>query len=194
MKDDTDDGKVEIDDIGEEVDENEENWGNIEENSDGAWEGDLDDAGSNDEDNAGSNDEDNAGDSTAWEDRLFAVSNELLDVPLTFGNLLPRLLDAYDLPLTTDTSVVFTNVATSDSLYPAFATAYSYRMIGRATYPDQPILCQHLMVLLGLAEEWELSYTSANVFDVYWAEAERRWYTAYGCEELDQQALFANLP
>ena len=126
------------------------------------------------------------------ENRKFVVSNELLDVPLTFWNVLPELVDTYWLVATQD--YTFTQVSRSSELYPAFAAAHEYRMIWRATSPDQPVLCKHVMVLVWLAEWWDLIYSSANVFDVYRQEAIVRWYTNFWCEDQNQQALFANLP
>lgn len=114
-------------------------------------------------------------------------------MPLTFGNFLPLLVRTYNLVRPT-TVYTFTHVAADSDLYDAFATARAYTMIGSATRPEQVIQCRHLMVLLGLAEDRQLTYNADNVFDVYWDYAESKGYTAYGCEDPLEIATFAMLP
>lgn len=124
--------------------------------------------------------------------RLF-WANVDSDRVLTFGNFLPILVKTYDLSAGSEYNN-FVYVSKDNDLYPAFATARDYTMIGSATHPDQEILCKHLMVLLWLAEGRKLSYTVDTVFDIYWTEARKRWYLDYGCEEMNQEASFENLP
>ena len=125
--------------------------------------------------------------------KLFNVSSLPEDTKLTFWNFLPLLVHTYGLPAS-EHSYNFSFVSKEDALYPVFAIARDYNMIGNATRPDQKILCKHLMVLLWLAEERELTYNASNVFDVFWKEAEKRWYTDHGCEEMNQTAMIKNLP
>ena len=73
------------------------------------------------------------------------------DVPLTFGTVLPLIIEQYDLAPSSNV-YTFTHVGRSDPLYDTFATARDYTMIGTATHPDLSVLCKHVMVLVGLAE------------------------------------------
>lgn len=125
--------------------------------------------------------------------RLFDHLSLDSQTTLTFGNFLPLLVEKYSLPKS-EHIYNFTYVGKDNDLYVPFSIARDYNMIGNATRPDQKILCKHLMVLLWLAEERELSYNAHNIFEVFWKEAEKRWYTDYGCEDLDQVATVANLP
>ena len=53
-------------------------------------------------------------------------------------------------------------------MYPGFQAAYAKRMIGSNTNPATQIKCGNLMVLLGLAEGWELAYAPANIIAQFW--------------------------
>lgn len=112
---------------------------------------------------------------------------------LTFANYLPILVETYNLEQSSD-AYTFSYVSRESPLYDAFATARAYSMIGSATRPDQLIQCRHLMVLLGLAEGWDLNYTSANVFDVFAAYAQTQGYISERCEDPLAVATFADLP
>lgn len=112
------------------------------------------------------------------------VAVEDTSVWLTFGLLLPKLVERYTLwPPTWTYSFAF--VDQSSPLYDSFAIARDYSMIGTATSPNQIVLCKHMMVLMWLAEWWELAWW--DVFTAYWNEATRRWYTTT-CSEQNAQA------
>lgn len=103
------------------------------------------------------------------------------------------MFDTLDIP-PSDNDYSFTYVVPSSVLYPSFVLARDYTMIGSNTHPETTITCQTLMVLLGLAQGWDLDYTSATVLDVYRQEAQERGYTSHGCSDRDAAAQWQYLP
>jgi hypothetical protein len=86
----------------------------------------------------------------------------------------------------------FSFVAQDSALYESFAIAREYTMIGSATRPEQPVLCKHLMVLLWLAEWWDVVVTG-DVFDAYRNMATDTWYIGT-CIDQNQQARMSDVP
>ncbi|USN54682.1 MAG: hypothetical protein H6765_09400 [Candidatus Peribacteria bacterium] len=107
------------------------------------------------------------------DERLFANFQSNPDEVLNYGNFLPAVKQVYDLP-TLDGSVLFNYVPSSSPLYASFQAAYAKRMIGSNTNPDTKIRCGNLMVLLGLAEGWNLAYAPSTIISQFWQEAEER--------------------
>lgn len=113
---------------------------------------------------------------------------------LTYGNLLPLLVERYALTADTSRTADFVYVAEGSPLYEPFLIGKQYRMIGTNTSPESLVTCKHLMVLLGLAEGRAVSYSAGGIFDAYRQEAERRGYLQAGCDEMDQIATRDDLP
>lgn len=124
--------------------------------------------------------------------RLFSAQITTQQGELTFWTFLPVLFETLAIPPSTNT-YTFTNVSTTSPLYPSFVLARDYAMIGTATQPTTPITCQTLMILLGLAQRRDLTYTSSTVFDTFWSEAQARGYTAT-CSDRTAIATWAMLP
>jgi hypothetical protein len=122
-----------------------------------------------------------------------SVNSELnKDTELTFGNFLPELIKKYNL-WPAKSQYVFTHVSSSSELYTPFNIARDYTMIWSATHPDQKILCKHLMVLVWLAEWWDVD-VSWWVFEWYRLTAQEKWYLSNGCTQQNTQATYGQVP
>lgn len=100
---------------------------------------------------------------------LFVTTGWSAD-PLTYRVLLPFFENAWLLPETT-AKPTFTNLSSTDPLYPAFQRAWGLKMIGTNIKPDWQVRCENLMVLIGLAKKWQVS-SALPVLDAYRQAAE----------------------
>lgn len=104
------------------------------------------------------------------------------DIAITYGQLIPYIVNKYGLTSTGKTDITFTMFPNHDNRYQAFKSAYYHRFFGRTVDPEKKVSCDNYIVFIGLAEKWPLSYTPANVYSVFRGEAERRWIL-YGCKK-----------
>lgn len=65
-------------------------------------------------------------------------------------------------------------------------------MIGTNINPDRQVRCGNLMVLLGIAQKWEVS-SSIPVLDAYREAAVARQMTG-GCQDAQQVVTWADIP
>lgn len=91
----------------------------------------------------------------------------------SYGKIIPYLVTTYKLKDTDKINPIFQFVSAKSSLYAAFATAYSKRMIGKDIKPTTKVSCDTYLVLKGIAAGWKLSYTGTP-FAAYRAEAEKK--------------------
>ncbi len=84
------------------------------------------------------------------------------------------LVKKYNLPLVTTPNVNFTYVTTKNPYYAERRTAYAHKMIGKDTNPSKYIVCESYIVMKGIAEWWDVSYTSSNVLTQFRNEAVKR--------------------
>lgn len=103
------------------------------------------------------------------------------DVAITYGQLIPYIAQKYNLNADDKPDLTFTYILQTDERYPAFKAAYFNRFFARTVNPDKDVSCDNYIVFIGLAEKRPVSYTANNVYDVFWAEAEKRWIL-YGCK------------
>ncbi|MFA6256542.1 MAG: hypothetical protein WC606_05225 [Candidatus Absconditabacterales bacterium] len=101
------------------------------------------------------------------------------DAVATIGN--QKLMDAviyllkkYDIPLITKHDLSFTYVSFQNPYYNEWRTAYTNKLIGKNTNPSKYIVCESYIVMKGLLEKRDVSYTSSTVLANFWAEAVRR--------------------
>lgn len=95
--------------------------------------------------------------------------------PLSYRQVLPLLLKKYSIPFaTTKPAVTFQYISYSDSSYPYFKASYYKKLVGKTVKPDSIMKCKTLIVMKGILEGRNVSYTSATVFDAFWAEAVKR--------------------
>lgn len=105
---------------------------------------------------------------------------------MTYADLLPIIVNRYDLGPASWT-YSFTNIANSSPLYAPFARARDLWMIWTDISPTRQVKCKNLMVIIGLAEWWNIS-TASWVFNAYWSEATSRWITQ-ACGEQEDVAF-----
>ncbi len=103
------------------------------------------------------------------------------DIALTYGQLVPYIAQKYNLNADGQPDPTFTYIPQNDERYKAFKAAYYNRFFGRTVNPDKEVSCDNYIVFIGLAEQWPVSYNASNVYEVFRAEAERRWIL-YGCK------------
>lgn len=96
------------------------------------------------------------------------------DIAITYGQLIPYIAQKYDFNADDKPDLTFTYIPQTDERYPAFKAAYFNRFFARTVNPDKDVSCDNYIVFIGLAEKRPVSYTASNVYDVFWAEAERR--------------------
>ena len=83
------------------------------------------------------------------------------------GEMIQAIITKYNIPLITKQDVTFTNISFSNPLYPYFRTAYAKTLIGTTTSPVKLALCDTYIVMKGILEKWDVTYTKANVMQQY---------------------------
>ena len=96
--------------------------------------------------------------------------------PLTFADIIPSLLEQNDVALTERTTVQFTYIAPTNTLYPAFATAYAMKLIGKNINPENQVSCDTYLVMKGIVE-WRVVSWNGNIFTQYRETAQERGAT-----------------
>jgi len=104
---------------------------------------------------------------TAQETPTANVSNNLV----TMMDAIIHLIDVNKIPLITKQDILFTYVSTKNPYYNYYRTAYSKKMIGKDTNPSKNVACKTYMVMKGLAEWRNVSYTQSNVMENFWQAA-----------------------
>lgn len=84
------------------------------------------------------------------------------------------LMEVNKITLSTSTNTKFTYVSKTNPLYSYWKTAYDNRMIWASTNPSTKITCETYQVFKGMLLKWDLKYSSANVKNVFWAEAKKQ--------------------
>ncbi len=84
------------------------------------------------------------------------------------------LVKKYNLPLVTKQNVSFTYVSFQNPYYNEWRTAYANKLIGKNTNPSKYIICDTYIVMKGILEKRDVSYTASNVLANYRAEAVKR--------------------
>ncbi len=110
---------------------------------------------------------------------------------LTYGKIVMYIANKYNMSASNKPDITFTNFPNYDNRYQAFKAAYYNRFFSKTIDPEKKATCDNYVVFIGLAEKWPLSYTAANVYDVFRAEARRRGITN-GCEP-GESVTWANL-
>lgn len=83
------------------------------------------------------------------------------------GEMIKALISKYAIPLITKKDVKFTYVSYSNELYPYFRTAYASALIGSNTNPTKLALCDTYIVMKGLLEKRNVSYTKTTVMQKF---------------------------
>lgn len=130
--------------------------------------------------------------SLKWFERIMAKQWIEADTFLTYGSFLPALVDVYGLSYQGDW-YSFSRIKQTSDLYEVFNTAYSLGMIGKDIDPSWRMRCKHMMVLLGLAEAWDVT-NKASIFDAYWSYAQSMEYTTHGCDDQEAYARRKDIP
>ncbi|MFA7717419.1 MAG: hypothetical protein WC875_01785 [Candidatus Absconditabacterales bacterium] len=101
---------------------------------------------------------------------------------LTMIDMIKYLLEKYNIPLVTTQNISFTSMSKTSTDYPYFRTAYAQHLIGTTTSPSKLALCDTYIVMKGLLEKWNISYTSATVMQRFRSYAEAQG-VLNGCEK-----------
>lgn len=80
---------------------------------------------------------------------------------LNYSQVIPYLVEKYNLKNTSGKTFTFTNVSKSNVLYAPFNTAATKAMIGEGINPISKVSCNTYLVLKGIAANWSVSYTGA---------------------------------
>lgn len=123
----------------------------------------------------------NSGSMTTIKSNDISTSSTTKDnkTPLSFAQVVPALVKKYNLPIPTGT-IKFTNIASTSELYNDFKAWYAARFFGPSINPSTTVSCNVYFVMLGLAQKWQVTYSSSTIFDAYRAEAIKHWQT-YWC-------------
>jgi len=113
---------------------------------------------------------------------------------LTYYDVLPYLVEKYQINPNSVSNVVFDNVSIKDPNYAAFKVAYSKKIFGTSSDPKSILKCQNLIVTIWLFEWWTVQYTKDTVFDEYWKRAQRNWVlNKTWCVKKDDLITYQNL-
>ena len=93
---------------------------------------------------------------------------------LTYGQLIPYLVDKYSLSAAGKPDVAFTNISQNDEWYEAFKAAYYNRFFSASINPGRQVSCDNYVVFVGLAQQWPVTYTADDVYTVFRDEAQKR--------------------
>ncbi len=96
--------------------------------------------------------------------------------PMLYSDLLPWIVERYNIDTTA--RYTFTNLSSDAPLYSAFNIARAEWMVWSNIDPQRRVWCQNLMVILWLAEWWNVNM-SVGVFERYWTVAQERWLTEF---------------
>lgn len=80
---------------------------------------------------------------------------------LNYAQVIPYLIDTYNLTKRGANDFTFASIATNNVLYVPFNIAASYSMIGTTINPSGKVSCNTYLVLKGIAQDREVSYTWA---------------------------------
>ncbi len=118
--------------------------------------------------------------------------------PVAFGEFISLLWSTYtssDMSFASQ-NVDFSYIPSESALYPAFVYAHSLGMIGVDVDPSDIIKCKHMVVMLWLAQWWDISgLVASDIVDKYWDFAGRNSsILTYGCIEQNQLVIWSMLP
>ncbi len=82
-------------------------------------------------------------------------------------DVLKYLLTTYNIPLVNTKDVRFSTVATTSTDYPYMRTAYAQKLIWSSTSSTKYTLCDTYIVMKGILEKWDVSYSKATVMQKY---------------------------
>lgn len=86
---------------------------------------------------------------------------------LTYRQAIRALVSHYQLKANTNTTARFYYISPSDTDYQAFQAAYAKRMLGATIKPDTQAAARNILVMVGIAEGWNIDKNITNVFDRY---------------------------
>jgi len=114
---------------------------------------------------------------------------------ITFGDFIPLLWERYtDSDVSYLSQVVdFSYITRQSVLYPSFVYALNQNMIGINQDPDQVMKCKHLLIMMWLAESWDIQDGSDIVAD-YRSDNRATKILNQWCKSPDQLVLWVNLP
>lgn len=104
-----------------------------------------------------------------------------IDETLSYAQILPYLLQEYNIPLIDTQNIRFSNVSYANSLYPVRRTAYERKLIWSTTSPTTLIRCDTYMVMKWILAGRDVSDEQWTIFDKYRAIAEKN-NTLNGCQ------------
>lgn len=110
---------------------------------------------------------------------------------LTFAQVVPVLVKKFNLNVPS-WSIKFTNISSDSAIYNDFKAWYAARFFGPSINPSSTVSCNVYFVMLWLAQNWNVSYNSSNIFPAYRAEAAKR-NQLYWCDA-GKNVTEANLP
>lgn len=111
--------------------------------------------------------------------------NTLTGEDTTYYDLIPLIINKFQLNSNTKANVIFDNVSNSDENYDYFKTAYYYKMIWRNFNPKSKVQCKTVAVFIWLAENSDTNYTSTDVFTVFWKLIDEEYHISECCKEED---------
>ena len=82
-------------------------------------------------------------------------------------DVLKYLFTTYNIPLVTTKDIKLTNVATTSPEYPYMRTAYAQKLIGSSTSATKFMFCDTYIVMKGILEKRDVSYSKATVMQKY---------------------------
>lgn len=82
-------------------------------------------------------------------------------------DVLKHLISTYNISLVTTKDVRFTNVATTSPDYPYMRTAYAQKLIWSSTSATKFMFCDTYIVMKGILEKRDVSYSKATVMQKY---------------------------
>ena len=98
-------------------------------------------------------------------------TTNLSNDPVTMMDAIIHLIDTNKIPLINKQDIAFTYVTTKNPYYNYYRTAYSKKMIGTDTNPSKTVACKTYIVMKGLAEWRNVSYTQSTVINNFWNAA-----------------------
>ena len=110
--------------------------------------------------------------SDTWSSSNLGSSPFAIDETLSYAQILPYLLQEYDIPLIDTQNIRFTNVSYANSLYPVRRTAYERKLIWSTTSPTTLIRCDTYMVMKWILAGRNIDDQQWTIFDKYRAAAE----------------------
>ena len=105
--------------------------------------------------------------STSWMVLVENISDLDLSKNATFADVIKYLIDKNSIKLIEKKNIKLDYISYNNDDYPYYRTAYSLWMIGKTLNPSKTLLCETFVVMVWLAEKWNI-WSYSDIKQAYW--------------------------